>query len=75
MSDKLKRWLHDQGLSQKEFAKSLGRTPATVSRIVNGINRPDYETLRRIKFITEGEITADDFFFSPKDEPLTDARA
>lgn len=58
----LNDWLHQMGLSQKDFAELIDRTPATVSRIVNGINRPDGETMSRIAEATSNKVTPNDFY-------------
>jgi len=43
------------------MAKKIRRSRVTVSRIRRRVVRPDWETIERLKKLTKGQITADDF--------------
>lgn len=57
----LKDWFSETGVTQREFAHRIGRSEATVSRLVNGVNRPDRATIRAIHKETGGAVTPNDF--------------
>lgn len=56
-------WLKSQDppLSRSEFARRIGRDPATITKIIKGHVRPDWTTMDRIKAETNGDISAQDF--------------
>ena len=58
---KLDQYLEANGLTLAKFGSLIGRSPATISRIARGINRPDWDTLEAIKLATAGAVTANDF--------------
>ena len=66
----LSSWLNENKVGVREFARHIDRSPATVSRLARGLNRPDWETADRIEAETNGEVTAADW---PKPQPPTDA--
>ena len=49
MNFNLLRAIKEKGLTQKDFSHIVGDDPSVVSRIINGIWRPD--ELRKIKYI------------------------
>lgn len=49
-------------MDRHQFATRIGRSPEAVRRYLNGERTPDRETMRRIAFETNGEVTANDFF-------------
>lgn len=57
----LKDWLTAQDMTASEFAERIGRSPATVSRILRGVNRPDWKTCDAIMRVTKGEVAPNDF--------------
>ena len=44
-AENLRRAMLENGISQTKLAKKLNTTQATVSRWINKINQPDFETL------------------------------
>ena len=50
-----------RGLEDDEVASAIGVSRPTVSRIRRGVQRPDWDTLAKLKSWSGGEITADDF--------------
>jgi len=57
---KLIDFLSEQGISQADFAGSIGVSPATVSRYITGDRAPSSIRVRKIKEVTNGRVTADD---------------
>lgn len=47
-SNKLKSLVIDKGVSQETLAKIFNTTQQTISRWLNGVNEPDYETLIKL---------------------------
>lgn len=58
---RLKDWLTKRKMTQAAFAGAVGRSTATVSRIVNGVDRPNWATLDAIHKATDGEVGPADF--------------
>ena len=58
---KLIDYLKSNGMTAREFAFVINRSEATVSRILHGRNRPDWETLDAILHHTNGAVTPNDF--------------
>jgi transcriptional regulator with XRE-family HTH domain len=57
----LATWLAQREMSQAEFAKRIGATPASVSRWISGKSLPRRGALRAIDAETDGAVTADSF--------------
>jgi transcriptional regulator with XRE-family HTH domain len=57
----LRTYLKQNELSQRAFGASIGRSEATVSRLVRGIDRPSWPTLEAIMRATGGQVSANDF--------------
>lgn len=57
----LTRFRERYGLSLKEFGDRVGVTPAAVWRWEASVRFPRPQTLRRIRLISQGELTATDF--------------
>ena len=57
----LRDYLEAEGITAAEFAKLIARSEATVSRIIRGVNRPDWDTLQKIGIATGGKVTPNDF--------------
>lgn len=57
---KLHDWLKEQNVTQKEFARRIGRDRITVWRICNGVTNPDPNTLQAIVSETGGTVAASD---------------
>lgn len=58
---KLSDYLDAHQIRQTEFAAQIGRSVASVSRLVNGLQKPDLDTLLAIQAATDGEVMAVDF--------------
>ena len=58
---KLAEYLQANGELPVRFAERIGRSPATVSRILSGIQRPEWKTMKAIARATRGKVTANDF--------------
>lgn len=57
----LSDYMAAHGLSDEQVAELIQRTRPTVSRIRRRMVRPDWETIERLKTVTQGAVTADDF--------------
>lgn len=58
---KLKEYLKENGIRQKQFAKLAGITELAVHRYIKGDRKPDCESLVKIKEATGGKVDAEDF--------------
>jgi len=58
---KLSTWLNDTGTRACDFAKAIGTTEATISRLRHGRAMPSLDLARRISEATSGAVTANDF--------------
>lgn len=57
---RLAEYLHENRLTQAQFAERIGTTQATVSRFIRGKRFPHVAILRRIQEETGGAVTAGD---------------
>lgn len=57
----LARYIAERGLTLEAFAKRVDLSTASVSRIVRGLQRPDWDTMMAISRETGGEVTPNDF--------------
>ena len=53
----LEFYLQEKKITQKEFAKQIKTSEATVSNILTGKFKPRLDTAIKIQIITEGKIT------------------
>ncbi len=58
----LSTYLKEKNLQVAQFAKLIGRSPATVYRLKKGDTKPDEQTMVRIIEATKGHVTPNDFF-------------
>lgn len=58
----LDSWLLAQRISEIEFGLKIGRTQASVNRYRRGLRIPDVGTMRKIVAVTQGAVTANDFY-------------
>lgn len=58
---KLSAYLKEKGLTVEQFGQQIGRSGASVSRIANDKQRPDWDTIAAIERATEGQVTVADF--------------
>jgi transcriptional regulator with XRE-family HTH domain len=68
---KLRAFRVSRGLSQQEFARSVGVKKSAISRIEKGKRVPSMGLVARIVELSDGELSADDFMptISPAPEP------
>ena len=59
---KLRQYLTDHDLTLTEFARLVGVTTEAVRRYVGGDRTPTPDVMRRIFDMTDGAVTANDFF-------------
>lgn len=57
----LSEYMDLKGLRDHDFAPLIEVTRETVSRIRRGCVRPSWGTIQKIKTVTRGAVTADDF--------------
>lgn len=62
----LARFREDRGLTMTEFAKILGTTKCTVSRLEAGKQVPSLALVKRIVEVTNGHVGAEAFFGSQR---------
>jgi len=71
---RLSDWMKERDCNDEALGIKLGVDRVTVSRIRRGLNRPSWELAARIKQITRGAVTADDWLAND-DEPKRAKRA
>ena len=59
---KLSAYLEQTGLSDAEFAALIGVNRSTVSRLRRTDQCPSRQTIAAIAKVTEGKVSADDFW-------------
>ena len=57
----LEEYLTSEQMTDAAFAEMIDRDPATISRLRRGITFPDWQTLARIRDVTGGAVTPNDF--------------
>tara|TARA_Y100000310_G_scaffold339667_1_gene433016 strand:- start:1300 stop:1533 length:234 start_codon:yes stop_codon:yes gene_type:complete len=57
----LRDYLAKEGLTASQFAERIGRATSTVTRLVRRETRPDWETMRVIREVTDGQVVPNDF--------------
>lgn len=58
----LANYLTANSISPHEFAKTIGVSRETVRRYLAGERRPELDKLHTIARVTDGQVTANDFF-------------
>lgn len=66
---KLSAWLSEQKVSQQSFAAAIGSSQPQVARFAAGTRIPSRETMAEIVRVTNGSVTANDFFDCGVDTP------
>ena len=54
--EKLASYLERHGLTQRQFADSIGKDQSVVCRLANGLAAPGLDTAIRIQTATAGEV-------------------
>jgi transcriptional regulator with XRE-family HTH domain len=57
----LAEFITENSLTQRHLALTLGVTEAAISLWARGLRTPNYRNLRKIRALTEGQVSADDF--------------
>lgn len=57
----LDAYLKDNGISNAAFAKKVGASEATISRLRSGKQTPSFPLVARIAAETDGSVTPNDF--------------
>lgn len=58
---KLQAYLNEHGLTAKEFALSIDRSPSTIYRLLRSEIKPRWELVEAIYKGTKGAVTPNDF--------------
>jgi len=58
---RIREYLEKREMTQEGMATALGTTPANLSRIINGIQKPAIDLAVRIKDATNGYVMPEDF--------------
>ena len=65
---RLKEYLKLNKISNKEFANTLGISPVSLSRYINGERIPEKDIFFKIFKKTNGFVSPNDFYFKKKEE-------
>lgn len=70
---KLGDWIKNAGLTHEELAQRVGCDTSTITRLIpragkSQLRRPSFELVARIKDVTGGEVTANDFLPEADDQ-------
>jgi hypothetical protein len=74
----LNEFLSSRNTSMGDFAKAVGTTTATISRIADGTVLPRKSLMKRIYDTTDGKVTPNDLYglhSQQNDERVSDANA
>ena len=66
---RLKEYLKLNKISSKEFANTIGISPVSLSRYINGERIPEKDIFFKIFEKTNGFVSPNDFYFIKKEEP------
>jgi transcriptional regulator with XRE-family HTH domain len=58
---KLREYLAQEGITTSEFARRIGLSQPSVSRLMNGHRAPSLDTILAIERVTKGKVKASDF--------------
>ena len=59
---RLKNWLENKGMSVADFAARIGVTEQAVYAWMRGDRRPGHANIYVIRGVTDGDVTANDFY-------------
>lgn len=65
---KLSQYLHDHGVTTREFAAQLGASAESVRLYVTGQRRPRRKVLARIRELTNDAVRSSDFFEAQEEQ-------
>jgi transcriptional regulator with XRE-family HTH domain len=66
--NKLEAYCKQRNWSPKDLAQRLGVHRNSVHRYLRGDRRPDWEVLERLRILTKGKVSANDFIDKPHAE-------
>lgn len=58
---KLADYIALRGVKRNKFARDIGVTPGWVTALCDGTGWPSRDVMERVREVTEGAVTADDF--------------
>jgi len=61
----LHEFLIEEGYTQQAFAELIGVRQSSVSKWLQGDSRPSWSIIKKIKEVTDGQVTADSFLELP----------
>lgn len=67
---RLSQYLENKGLNYKQFSEMLGVTETSVYRYAAGLRIPRPEQINSITQLTDGAVTANDFYAPPLDQGM-----
>lgn len=68
---KLSDWMAENGVSDDQMAEKCAVDRVTISRIRRDVNRPSWPLIAKIKDLTNGTVSADDFVYAATETPET----
>lgn len=64
----LKEYLTQNGIKQRHIADQIGVTPARISQLINGLDRPNLPMMEAIARVTNGAVMPNDWLVVPNTE-------
>lgn len=64
---KVADYMAENGLKDDDLAALVGRNRATINRIRRGVGRPSFGLIKKLIEVTDGAVTANDFFHNDED--------
>ena len=62
MRSRIQDYLDKEGITQSEFARAVGVSPASICHYISGRRVPRKNIIKRIKRVTKGLIDANVFY-------------
>lgn len=63
----LSDWMAQEGITDEQMAEKCGVDRVTISRVRRHVNRPSWSLVLKIKDLSGGAVTADDFAIMPSE--------
>lgn len=57
----LKTYMAQNGLTEAQMAKLIGRSQPVVNRLRNGVAKPSFEVMVALEKVTNGQVKPSDF--------------
>lgn len=58
-------YLIENNMTQQAFADAIGVRQSSVSKWLQGLSRPSWPVIKKIREVTDGAVSADDFIELP----------